>query len=749
MSDTRRSGKLPARCIPYPTKSTGRHAESKQEHSSDQKSGSDQDVERTDLEPATRSRSAAKRVKTSSGSGRVEKPRVTRRKTKSDLFLSMPLDVLYEMFAHMTPGDLVSLTRASKAFRRTLLTRKSITVWKRAWENIPGVPKCPDDMSEPSWANLLYGGTTCQECGAENIQRIEFYLRRRVCESCLEKNLVRERAFSRSFPGVDKCVLDLILYTYDGAHSYRDGHVYYWRGDISAVTKALGTYKEDVKMLKPGAHEVLDEFISRRKAIVQSAIEHARMCEGWAVRVDEDRRRAHVAEVIRRFEELGYEEQDILRLFDDDDDEEEEVQITEEVTDSCWARIFPDLEDRLINIRDGRIEDEHDDVILCRKKVIRDAYNEYKSNLVPMQWIHHPDLSLVVSDACFKAIVDSPSDEALNPADLGDAAALFQTIVHSYVENRRQELLAMLPGIPGGSSTDPHPPSETSGDNPLPDELARVTSVFQCDSAKCTTTSGTEVSYFGEVHWTGLIGWADVKSHHICEAVSRTRDPDTIRDHLQRPRITFSTRGSTAAIALLKSVGLNHLTATSHELDVLDLRFLCLGCPIGKCKNCNQGRLALSWRQYISHFMNPTTEKSHSHSIPQFEILDASLAAKVKTHEHDEALARQEWSCNHCPSYMKVPSKYAEVMDHVRTTHGISTPQENVDLFHIAPWKRFRRPAYGVAIGNSKNNEKNAQCLLCSRNHNKLFTPDGVKSHLKSKHRTPVPVKDQHYIICV
>lgn len=34
--------------------------------------------------------------------------------------------------------------------------RSAISVWKEARKNVPGLPDCPFDLTEPEWANLAF-----------------------------------------------------------------------------------------------------------------------------------------------------------------------------------------------------------------------------------------------------------------------------------------------------------------------------------------------------------------------------------------------------------------------------------------------------------------------------------------------------------------------------------------------------------------------------------------------------------------
>lgn len=105
-----------------------------------------------------------------------------RKKQRLDALPTMPLDVLHEVdiiphttsrgflayfrqiFSHLPPADLVALTRVAKGFRHILLTREARHLWRGSFDLIPDAPVCPDDISEPVWANLLFGGAYCHVC---------------------------------------------------------------------------------------------------------------------------------------------------------------------------------------------------------------------------------------------------------------------------------------------------------------------------------------------------------------------------------------------------------------------------------------------------------------------------------------------------------------------------------------------------------------------------------------------------------
>jgi len=68
--------------------------------------------------------------------------------------------LLFQIFTHLHPSDLLSLCRVNKALRAMLLSRNSSFLWN-ACLRLCGSPVSPVDMSPPAWSHLLFGGAYC------------------------------------------------------------------------------------------------------------------------------------------------------------------------------------------------------------------------------------------------------------------------------------------------------------------------------------------------------------------------------------------------------------------------------------------------------------------------------------------------------------------------------------------------------------------------------------------------------------
>ncbi|KAE9395466.1 hypothetical protein BT96DRAFT_756006, partial [Gymnopus androsaceus JB14] len=67
----------------------------------------------------------------------------------------IPLDVVFEVFTHLDPIDLLSLSRVSKLLQNTLMSKTSSSIWRAACSNMPSLPPIPEHFSEPQYAHFI------------------------------------------------------------------------------------------------------------------------------------------------------------------------------------------------------------------------------------------------------------------------------------------------------------------------------------------------------------------------------------------------------------------------------------------------------------------------------------------------------------------------------------------------------------------------------------------------------------------
>ncbi|KAE9387913.1 hypothetical protein BT96DRAFT_836984, partial [Gymnopus androsaceus JB14] len=68
----------------------------------------------------------------------------------------IPLDVVFEVFMHLDPIDLLSLSRVSKLLRNILMSKTSSSIWCATRSNVPSLPPIPEHFSEPQYAHFIF-----------------------------------------------------------------------------------------------------------------------------------------------------------------------------------------------------------------------------------------------------------------------------------------------------------------------------------------------------------------------------------------------------------------------------------------------------------------------------------------------------------------------------------------------------------------------------------------------------------------
>ncbi|KAG8982297.1 hypothetical protein FRB90_006889 [Tulasnella sp. 427] len=106
------------------------------------------------------------------------------RATVLDGFMLIPLDIFAEICLELAPLDLLQLGRSTHRLREILMSKDSKAIWKRSRANVPDLPDCPEDLSEPQYASLMFE-VGCQVCD-KGTRKTEYQLRVRLCNACLD-----------------------------------------------------------------------------------------------------------------------------------------------------------------------------------------------------------------------------------------------------------------------------------------------------------------------------------------------------------------------------------------------------------------------------------------------------------------------------------------------------------------------------------------------------------------------------------
>ncbi|KAG2114621.1 uncharacterized protein F5147DRAFT_677454 [Suillus discolor] len=632
-----------------------------------------------------------------------------RKKKTLSLIVTMPIDILFEIFGLLEPTDLLHLSRTTKAFRKVLLSNNAVSVWKAARVKRGGVPNCMPGMSEVEWANLLFGGSQCYVCGTKGIMRVDFGIRRRACTSCLKKNLVYKPNFSSTFPSLDPIIMDLTPFTNIGgwAHGHASGSKFFWSDDILKVAAQLGMYQKDVHMFKPGAKKRLEDFKQSRKRYVHSVFNHVTVCDAWVNR-DREHRQLTVTELRKQNKELiktrltrlGHDTNDVARMLHNRD-----YAIDKELTDARWKRLLPRIERNLSELKE--------------------QWHMFDNYVRQLQRGPAPPFEFFLERCDVGDFINGPP--AMKPeSDISACHAFadkFPEFCTGYVHQTKLALIQSL-GSFSGISQDTLALQNQGINTPEEIILQLATSIFQCAASRSLP----------------LITWDKVQYHkcHTYRAWSTMKVACTF---------SISQSGILAARSLLRLVGLDVKTTAATTMDQLQHLFFCSNCP-PKQENGGSYRMAMDWRRSVIHCVE------QSHREPRWELLSAAQLQVIRGSRAPEYPKATDpvWYCNQCDRHNGKPVNKATVIDHIRW-HGTTVPKQGVDFsydmapvepppgmkFFISP--QLPRPSTKFRLPTKPQPPNNDyRCIHCNRSQ-RCFILDGVKQHIKHKHKVGSPVE--------
>ncbi|KAH9922960.1 uncharacterized protein B0H18DRAFT_1016365 [Fomitopsis serialis] len=593
-------------------------------------------------------------------------------------FPALPLDIVFEILALLTPTDLANLAQTNTAFRTTLTTPQASNIWKAARRRTGNAPDSPPSAGEVSWARFIYGPSKCQECGVSNVHHVDFALMRRVCKKCKSKKLVYAGFFTKRFPNFNAEMLELIPHTNTGCSSTvrsKEGSNFYWEDDIYAMATIYSKYQMDIGLRKPHAKEALQEYKDQRVAYVRAVTEHATICREWwslefAVYWHKEQaervQKQYDVQVSYRFRELGYEDQDIKSIRT-----RQEAQKDRNITERVWKRVKPILQPCIETALCKRLETDQAPTINARKRLVKNAYDDYKRTLRPIEWIHLPPPALIYVMPAFFSLIYMNLDVPLEQTTCDEAARNLSEYISAFKDNLKERLLHAMADAGAFGKITRLSKSRVADSH---GRLALATSVFA--SSGPVSLSFDEVT--AKVAWTGTQSSQEYGSayyiHMVAAKVWKSWD-STIRHDRE---------SSANCASLIKALGLDPEATRPVHLDRLDRRFLCR-----QCSGEAQGGLAYTWRAFLSHC---STQHMWQSSFVRFTALNEEESAVVRQAEGADLAEQQEmWSCNHCAIHLDDLRTRPVVLQHVQEVHAIDEPEENADLFHAYPTVR-RRP---------------------------------------------------------
>ncbi|KDQ49477.1 hypothetical protein JAAARDRAFT_643890 [Jaapia argillacea MUCL 33604] len=529
---------------------------------------------------------ASQSASTSNPTAKAATPRakVVRKKRigKLSMLPQMPLDILFEIFVHLTPKDLLNLSRTDKLLRKTLLSRKSLSIWKNV-RLAAEVPDGPDGMSEPAWAEMVFG-TTCQNCGAKGVTNIDFAIQKRCCPCTC-------RSFREEIPRFQPGDNGTYPYTTNGgwAHGHASSSKFFWEDDVHIACKALATYQKAAHMRTPGAKAALDGWKESKMEEVTRIVEAAKVFDLWVIQQRISKRiqggeiaMKRVADIISRLVALGWDKGDVERLryrIDGNSNNKKEL------TNRGFAMIKPGLEATLAEFKAQRIEKETKARLEARTQLLSAIYFDYKKTLPIKEWAFIPRWYDFLKMREVKELVDR--DEVLERDCL--ELEVMERLFREWTEVRRAKIEALISDL-GPGSTDYESGQIVNG---------QAFPVFLCTNKGCMNVDPTTLPPQSDPHSAVIIGIESAVAHRCRNIMATPFHMNEFGEaNVELAELRFCKRGGEVVEWLLKTVGLDVVGGDDviGEMDRVDARFTCEGCLL-VVQNGVSGKLVKTWRQ--------------------------------------------------------------------------------------------------------------------------------------------------------
>ncbi|RDX40624.1 hypothetical protein OH76DRAFT_1412844 [Lentinus brumalis] len=225
--------------------------------------------------------------------------------------LSLPIDVFLQVASYLSPLELLRCTRTSRMLRRTLLFRKNRPLWRTVLHSIPQLPMCPNDMSEPSYAALVFD-EHCFACGVEDAHCVDYALRVRLCEFCWNTKVGEGVDVLNATPEAVSCMVTMLTPCESATESWNQGtwweikdieptqHKKYHLYHLPELVSALGSLWPPPTIEQ---WDVLKPFLLEHVKILRRRQVHAILVQYWVAMICE-RKDAIFLQPDRQYEEL-------------------------------------------------------------------------------------------------------------------------------------------------------------------------------------------------------------------------------------------------------------------------------------------------------------------------------------------------------------------------------------------------------------------------------------------------------------
>ncbi|KAF8186009.1 hypothetical protein BJ912DRAFT_1043290 [Pholiota molesta] len=572
-------------------------------------------------------------------------------RAKLGLLPSVPLDVLFEIFSHLAPLDILRLARTTKELRRLLLHRSSTFVWKATLSNVEGLPACPEDLSLPCWTNLIFD-RHCQNCLTNNVKKCDFALRVRYCKKCAKDKLLQQSSFDRNVK-LHQIILKCIPFS-----NWNSGFVPYCT--VADRNKLLDDLEIASSSENPSARS---EFVAKRRAEVKARLAHARECKKWVEGVFrirecelEDARKARADAIRGELIKLGYRAElefldelqarvcainpwPTITLFE----QHPLVKPPKPLTEKAWAAMKDEMLEYMTEASRLRTQNIRCIAIRNRRVLVHTAYVTWRTT--PENLSRYPADSPMPNPA---DVLEFPPIERLIHTDTNIELDMDRDIMPCLIRALPSEIaewrekvasalwIKMLESRVWAEAGWWHEPVRERRWEWRLRFLERAVVVFRCKDrsmhcrweqarlrADVVFPAGTPnvtlaIAIAAENQDHAPVMWHPQFVHHQCtsmtfqgyvERITRTYESLSVEREYKQCRhapwdaktLVFDEQASRATRNILEACGMDWRETTTKQLDQRNPRLACLKCSFGaRCDGERQVRV-WTWRDAVQH----------------------------------------------------------------------------------------------------------------------------------------------------
>ncbi|PPQ63448.1 hypothetical protein CVT24_004980 [Panaeolus cyanescens] len=568
----------------------------------------------------------------------VKKAKVKKGRGVLQQLLEMPFDILFEIFGHCMPYDLLSLGRTSKDFRQLVLSPEFKSIWIHSRSHVQGLPARPENISEPQYAELAFG----KGC-LVRLPLLLRYFNVLLCSGvrCIDDIYVTASYISRL--GMPAIVTEKVPRTYlRHKQRYSPHYGHKWAEEY----KALKTPEEQ------------QQWQSAKIAQSDEAKQHARLCLEWQrsfarmgsyQKMDERKdRKARMVELARS---MGWDDE-LAELVVDDPDIDKIC--SRKLTDKTLQNARPIIQRIMTEAEERRVLREQGTMFKARMTTLMytytDALSRWYSPLKLRPRI--PDIFLIPR---IKSVVtDTPPQTVVTSAHFNITQETLPSLIEEAYGVIKQTLLLLM------------------------DEDLRGESKDQATVLKLASTVFINRQYgYGR---TFMTVWQALNpiSH---QDYYYTANPDSIEAAAHsvfqknpwnfNQSIAFSRPAHDIVCELLIFLGFDPSTATVDEVNDRDAIIECLDC-----NNRTTGRLLMRWACAAFHALNSHSVK---HMNDYFQLADerdtlrAKAAIKIEN-EKECYVENVQAKCRHCDDHV---SYISNMRKHLLESHDIAYPEDD------------------------------------------------------------------------